>query len=214
MGRHGKRFWASKLPKDCYCCGDTSKPKDLHHRTYKNLGNERLWDLVPLCRPCHDRVHEIHRATRHLGLWQATNQLRRKIHPVYGRASRDKKKALRAVWQAGPKGTAELHLLAERFGFPLLDVYIMLHQKPPRALLNNGWPARTYASRLPAVPRGPQRPAERSRRVGVRSGQRWRSALGYRTRPPGGILAAQLARMTQPSADSPRGLRDLGLSRQ
>lgn len=56
-----RRFWASRLPKECYCYGWLDGPKDLHHRTYKNLGRENLRDLVPLCRDCHDRVHEMAR---------------------------------------------------------------------------------------------------------------------------------------------------------
>ena len=43
-----RRFWASKLPKECYCCGQEDGPKDLHHRTYKNLGNETLGTLCPV----------------------------------------------------------------------------------------------------------------------------------------------------------------------
>ena len=80
-----RRFWASRLPKECYCCGREDGPKDLHHRTYKNLGNEHLRDLVPLCRECHDRVHEMVRRKPSLHLWGATNMLRRERHPVYGK---------------------------------------------------------------------------------------------------------------------------------
>jgi 5-methylcytosine-specific restriction endonuclease McrA len=72
-----ERYWASKLPKNCYCCGAERKPgMHLHHRTYKNLGNERLLDLVPVCPRCHAEVHELHRSDdrwRRKGLWAATN---------------------------------------------------------------------------------------------------------------------------------------------
>jgi hypothetical protein len=30
---------------------------DLHHRTYRRLGQERFEDLAPTCRGCHDRIH-------------------------------------------------------------------------------------------------------------------------------------------------------------
>lgn len=33
-------------------------PRDLHHRSYKRIGKERLHDLVPLCRPCHEETHK------------------------------------------------------------------------------------------------------------------------------------------------------------
>lgn len=47
-----ERYWASKMPKVCYVCGCPRRPgMHLHHRTYKNLGNERLMDLVPVCPP-------------------------------------------------------------------------------------------------------------------------------------------------------------------
>lgn len=32
---------------------------DLHHRSYDRLGAGRDEDLVPLCRSCHDTVHEV-----------------------------------------------------------------------------------------------------------------------------------------------------------
>lgn len=71
------RFWASRLPKECYCCGDTESPKDLHHKTYDHLGNESLLDLVPLCRPCHHEVHARFNSGVYESLKNATNSLRR-----------------------------------------------------------------------------------------------------------------------------------------
>ena len=90
-----RRFWASKLPKECYCCGREDGPKDLHHRTYKNLGNENLRDLVPLCRDCHFTVHEMFRRKPSLSLWGATGGLRRKRHPVYNNAARAARRVAR-----------------------------------------------------------------------------------------------------------------------
>jgi 5-methylcytosine-specific restriction endonuclease McrA len=29
----------------------------VHHLTYKHCGNEFLWELVAICRECHERVH-------------------------------------------------------------------------------------------------------------------------------------------------------------
>ena len=34
---------------------------DLHHVTYERLGRESVGDVVPLCRRCHDDVHNAHK---------------------------------------------------------------------------------------------------------------------------------------------------------
>jgi 5-methylcytosine-specific restriction endonuclease McrA len=71
------RFLKSKLPKDCFVCHlPWCNSFVFHHRTYKNLGCERLMDIVPVCRPCHDKIH----ALQHGGmdLWAATMKARRK----------------------------------------------------------------------------------------------------------------------------------------
>ena len=91
-----RRFWASRLPKECYVCGSGEGPKDLHHRTYKNLGSERLMDLVPLCRRCHVEVHALHDRKPRLSLWGATGALRRKYHPVYSSKARAERRAASA----------------------------------------------------------------------------------------------------------------------
>lgn len=41
----------------CEGCGDV-KAQVVHHMTYKNVGNEFLFELVALCKPCHERYHE------------------------------------------------------------------------------------------------------------------------------------------------------------
>lgn len=47
----------SKLPQACLSCGETRI--DMHHRTYKRFQAERLVDLEPLCRTCHDAGHDL-----------------------------------------------------------------------------------------------------------------------------------------------------------
>jgi hypothetical protein len=32
---------------------------DLHHRSYRRLGQERFEDMVACCRGCHDRIHAV-----------------------------------------------------------------------------------------------------------------------------------------------------------
>lgn len=39
----------------CEGCG-TAKATEAHHRTYDHLFDEFLFDVVGLCRPCHDRI--------------------------------------------------------------------------------------------------------------------------------------------------------------
>lgn len=72
-----KRFWSSKLPKNCFVCGELGGKMDLHHRTYKNLGNERLMDLVPVHRNCHYEIHYIFeedKGNSRNSLWAATKK--------------------------------------------------------------------------------------------------------------------------------------------
>jgi hypothetical protein len=61
--RNKKREWIdSGRPLECWACGD-EYPRDgygfnFHHRTYKNLGNEDLNDIVLLCRADHRMLEE------------------------------------------------------------------------------------------------------------------------------------------------------------
>lgn len=75
------RYWASKLPKECYVCRKINLPMDLHHRTYERFENERLTDLVPVHRKCHKKIHRYHNKNRHLSLWDATAEVRRLTKP-------------------------------------------------------------------------------------------------------------------------------------
>lgn len=76
------RYIASGLPKVCYVCGaQWGRGGHLHHRTYKNLGRERLMDLVPLCPGCHRDVHDFdrtHPSAPGKGLWWSTKQVRKR----------------------------------------------------------------------------------------------------------------------------------------
>lgn len=40
----------------CEGCG-IYYPSDVHHISYKNLGNEFLFELLAVCRGCHERIH-------------------------------------------------------------------------------------------------------------------------------------------------------------
>lgn len=39
----------------CNC----NAPLDVHHNTYERRGQERPSDLIALCRPCHEKHHDI-----------------------------------------------------------------------------------------------------------------------------------------------------------
>jgi len=52
---------------------------ELHHRTYRNLGNERRSDLVLLCRDCHETVHIVHAKSKSRSLIRATLAVQRAV---------------------------------------------------------------------------------------------------------------------------------------
>lgn len=58
--------------KNCKSC-DGNIGIDVHHRTYERVGgNENIKDdLIPLCRKCHDNVHQIVKVKK-ISIWSAT----------------------------------------------------------------------------------------------------------------------------------------------
>jgi hypothetical protein len=69
-----RRYRASRLPQTCVVCGE--KKVDLHHKTYKRLGKERLTDLAPLCRAHHKWLHRrVKRGTA--SLWSGPRLLKK-----------------------------------------------------------------------------------------------------------------------------------------
>ena len=72
-----KRYWASKLLKECYVCGRKDHLQ-LHHRTYKRVGCEFLRDLLPLCGDCHKGVHDLLKSKKYKDtLWTAARRYKR-----------------------------------------------------------------------------------------------------------------------------------------
>jgi ribonuclease HI len=68
-----ERYNKSKLNKGCcIMCGRKNK-LNLHHKTYKRFGKERLSDLVYLCSYCHTDIHEFLRENKNTrtNLWNA-----------------------------------------------------------------------------------------------------------------------------------------------
>lgn len=71
-----REFWDFYKKRNCYCCDSSSKPLDVHHRSYDYFGNERMQDLVPVCRECHVFIHSIFKKSVGVSLWDATEEAR------------------------------------------------------------------------------------------------------------------------------------------
>jgi 5-methylcytosine-specific restriction endonuclease McrA len=52
----------------CQACHKRPKVLHVHHRSYRNLGNEKMADLCPLCVSCHKRITIYHRQNRRRGI--------------------------------------------------------------------------------------------------------------------------------------------------
>ena len=53
-----KRHYYQHRPAVCCICRDKSRPVELHHLTYANIGREHIDDLAPLCREHHAAEHK------------------------------------------------------------------------------------------------------------------------------------------------------------
>lgn len=57
---HWKQFrvayWKTRR-KLCWCCGQPAT--ELHHTHYECLGKEKAADVKPVCRECHQSIHDI-----------------------------------------------------------------------------------------------------------------------------------------------------------
>lgn len=56
-----RQLWFDTFGKWCRACGKSSGPIQLHHYDYSRLGNERLSDMVALCKQCHKEVETLYR---------------------------------------------------------------------------------------------------------------------------------------------------------
>ena len=88
-----RRYFRGKLFKrykrGCYICG-AKENLQLHHRTYKRFGRERLDDLIPLCSDCHNGVHEYQKEHPRKILYFIAKKMRQKRNPTH--LARKKKK--------------------------------------------------------------------------------------------------------------------------
>jgi len=58
----------------CECCGKNKCKFNVHHRSYKNLGNENFNDLILVCENCHLEIHARHDHGQ-VSLWDATEEV-------------------------------------------------------------------------------------------------------------------------------------------
>ena len=75
--RDFREFAYKMLGRQCAKCGGSSHI-ELHHKTYFRLGHEKVPDVVPMCRVCHNRFHLQFSKTNGLSLKTATNRFLRK----------------------------------------------------------------------------------------------------------------------------------------
>ncbi|WP_354005557.1 HNH endonuclease [Paenibacillus polymyxa] len=82
-GRHWqnvrKRFAESKFKNECNVCKSKNK-LNLHHKSYKRVGKERLNDLVYLCESCHNKAHELLKGehSQKINLWNINRRMRKR----------------------------------------------------------------------------------------------------------------------------------------
>lgn len=81
--RHGTPEWQAKvsevLKRDGRLCVCGDKATEVHHKTYENLGEEPLYDLVVLCMYCYRGIHSGER----IKLWNGSNPMSIKEYNAY-----------------------------------------------------------------------------------------------------------------------------------
>jgi len=74
-----KNFYLrDKNHRKCFICGNPDN-LNLHHKTYKRLGNEKYKNLVALCKKHHYQCHEYVLISRLFGFRSDINNIVRKI---------------------------------------------------------------------------------------------------------------------------------------
>jgi hypothetical protein len=90
------RYLKSKMPKDCFVCDEPwSNSFVFHHRTYKRLGHEKLMDLQPMCRRCHQALHKLQKKYSSRPLWFTSK--RHVIRKYIGLPQKGKRELLREL---------------------------------------------------------------------------------------------------------------------
>ena len=72
-----RRFWASKLHNgSCFVCSSKDKLQ-VHHKSYKRIGKEKMGDLILLCGKCHKETHDFDRGRTEGILWGSAKRLKK-----------------------------------------------------------------------------------------------------------------------------------------
>lgn len=74
------RMYNSKYKYECYCCG-FKHGLQLHHKSYKTVGNENLNHLIWLCGSCHKKTHDL--VNKNNNLWSAARKIRKHSPKTY-----------------------------------------------------------------------------------------------------------------------------------
>lgn len=73
------RFYNSKLFNGgCDCCGESNCRLNLHHKTYKRLGREKLDDLIAVCDRCHKEIHYLlnNNNSSKINIWSVSKKIK------------------------------------------------------------------------------------------------------------------------------------------
>ncbi len=91
-----KQYFLERNSKGCEFC-KANVPLDLHHRTYARVGREKSSDVIPLCRSCHDEVHDLQRnhGAKNLQVATDTVSLRHGVPTVKSLKKEKRKKSRR-----------------------------------------------------------------------------------------------------------------------
>lgn len=102
----------------CHMC--LGRATNVHHRSYRRLGNEKRKDLVPLCSFCHCLLHAVLTGCTGKTLPFIDRRLRRKairrFHPADVRASREA--LLSVAVRDYPKAFAAVTEVSLKFDIP------------------------------------------------------------------------------------------------
>ena len=98
---HWRDLRRRKSKTECVACG-VDKNLELHHKTYKRIGAEKLTDVVWLCGDCHEKVHLYFKEHR-VSLWEASDKVikARKTKKLLPRKDRHKN-GIHKSWGKNP----------------------------------------------------------------------------------------------------------------
>jgi hypothetical protein len=102
-----RKILVSKI-RSCESCGSKTMLQ-VHHKHYKNIGNENDSDICVICRKCHLLIHRTHSKNRNISLSDVTTSIINNI-PIKSRMAivrtknnnKKKKKYEKHLWSYNP----------------------------------------------------------------------------------------------------------------